>query len=377
MALYFMVFFFFQAEDGIRDYKVTGVQTCALPISRSLSVAPGRRDPARSHEVSPVDPRLLRRDGARRRGDHSERQRRGGSAARPRALDRGPRGHGRHTAGERPRRAGQDSGRLRRGDREQSEPEAEARAAPATVRQAPGGGCEPLVAPRVRAPRASTTDRRPPCPRYRAPFRGPARSAETAAPGSRSRPCRSPPPSPPSFPRRGRARAPRRTPLSSRARKRYRRGGGPRRPARPRRGAGPAPPPPPTHPPPPPAGWGRARRAAPRRAPPPPPPAPSPGAPARHFREQGAGGGTGGCRGGFRSPLPIPEHDDVRGERPQGKGLRHHLRPDPPRVAQGDDEARSPSHGARDGCPRKWCVAAGRDSAARRAAGSGRGGADP
>src|SRR5256885_17013617 len=25
-------FFFFQAEDGIRDYKVTGVQTCALPV---------------------------------------------------------------------------------------------------------------------------------------------------------------------------------------------------------------------------------------------------------------------------------------------------------------------------------------------------------
>src|SRR5256885_15284653 len=32
--LFFCVFFFFQAEDGIRDYKVTGVQTCALPISR-------------------------------------------------------------------------------------------------------------------------------------------------------------------------------------------------------------------------------------------------------------------------------------------------------------------------------------------------------
>src|SRR5256885_8799975 len=37
------VFFFFQAEDGIRDYKVTGVKTCALPIlwkrtrSRALS----------------------------------------------------------------------------------------------------------------------------------------------------------------------------------------------------------------------------------------------------------------------------------------------------------------------------------------------------
>src|SRR5256885_15194642 len=27
-----LLFFFFQAEDGIRDYKVTGVQTCALPI---------------------------------------------------------------------------------------------------------------------------------------------------------------------------------------------------------------------------------------------------------------------------------------------------------------------------------------------------------
>src|SRR5688500_12361553 len=26
------ILFFFQAEDGIRDYKVTGVQTCALPI---------------------------------------------------------------------------------------------------------------------------------------------------------------------------------------------------------------------------------------------------------------------------------------------------------------------------------------------------------
>src|SRR5437762_6494540 len=28
-------FFFFQAEDGIRDTSVTGVQTCALPISRA------------------------------------------------------------------------------------------------------------------------------------------------------------------------------------------------------------------------------------------------------------------------------------------------------------------------------------------------------
>src|SRR2546430_13552337 len=29
----YLVIFFFQAEDGIRDLTVTGVQTCALPIS--------------------------------------------------------------------------------------------------------------------------------------------------------------------------------------------------------------------------------------------------------------------------------------------------------------------------------------------------------
>src|SRR5438876_11438388 len=32
VLLLYMVFFFFQAEDGIRDGRVTGVQTCALPI---------------------------------------------------------------------------------------------------------------------------------------------------------------------------------------------------------------------------------------------------------------------------------------------------------------------------------------------------------
>src|SRR5206468_9249964 len=32
-SLFFFFFFFFQAEDGIRDLIVTGVQTCALPIS--------------------------------------------------------------------------------------------------------------------------------------------------------------------------------------------------------------------------------------------------------------------------------------------------------------------------------------------------------
>src|SRR2546430_3238867 len=32
------VFFFFQAEDGIRDLTVTGVQTCALPISEKVDL---------------------------------------------------------------------------------------------------------------------------------------------------------------------------------------------------------------------------------------------------------------------------------------------------------------------------------------------------
>src|SRR6266849_10118445 len=34
-----LFFFFFQAEDGIRDPLVTGVQTCALPISRTFSAS--------------------------------------------------------------------------------------------------------------------------------------------------------------------------------------------------------------------------------------------------------------------------------------------------------------------------------------------------
>src|SRR5258708_21888252 len=36
-----LVFFFFQAEDGIRDDLVTGVQTCALPISLRRNFRPG------------------------------------------------------------------------------------------------------------------------------------------------------------------------------------------------------------------------------------------------------------------------------------------------------------------------------------------------
>src|SRR6266508_1842443 len=66
MHYVFMLFFFFQAEDGIRDGHVTGVQTCALPISpaawsgsrRSRTGAPpgwsggGRRPRRRSRRRS-------------------------------------------------------------------------------------------------------------------------------------------------------------------------------------------------------------------------------------------------------------------------------------------------------------------------------------
>src|SRR6266542_4900030 len=41
---YIFFFFFVQAEDGIRDATVTGVQTCALPISQDVVVLAARRD---------------------------------------------------------------------------------------------------------------------------------------------------------------------------------------------------------------------------------------------------------------------------------------------------------------------------------------------
>src|SRR5437868_12761066 len=67
-------FFFFQAEDGIRDRNVTGVQTCALPIFGLLGEAAGcdRRGEQlgelRLH-VAEVDA-ILRALGARERRAH-------------------------------------------------------------------------------------------------------------------------------------------------------------------------------------------------------------------------------------------------------------------------------------------------------------------
>ena len=63
------VFFFFQAEDGIRYYDVTGVQTCALPISghrQDPSRFESRRGAAPLLQAHPVHPRP---DAERHHGD--------------------------------------------------------------------------------------------------------------------------------------------------------------------------------------------------------------------------------------------------------------------------------------------------------------------
>src|SRR5258708_31176452 len=52
-VLYFL-FFFFQAEDGIRDDLVTGVQTCALPISDGTVWAWGHNTAGRIWSERPV-----------------------------------------------------------------------------------------------------------------------------------------------------------------------------------------------------------------------------------------------------------------------------------------------------------------------------------
>src|SRR2546429_4563697 len=56
-------FFFFQAEDGIRDVAVTGVQTCALPISASSWSRRSRPPPGRL-DREPVSPQWPPRGGA-------------------------------------------------------------------------------------------------------------------------------------------------------------------------------------------------------------------------------------------------------------------------------------------------------------------------
>src|SRR6266496_4538355 len=60
-------FFFFQAEDGIRDLYVTGVQTCALPIWNQALPSPprGDRGPRPGSRAARLGPDRRRADGQR------------------------------------------------------------------------------------------------------------------------------------------------------------------------------------------------------------------------------------------------------------------------------------------------------------------------
>src|SRR5690349_24354666 len=70
------LFFFFQAEDGIRDLYVTGVQTCALPISGAHQ---RDQDAARRHQAVALGRQAqvgrLFRERRARRGFRSEERR--------------------------------------------------------------------------------------------------------------------------------------------------------------------------------------------------------------------------------------------------------------------------------------------------------------
>src|SRR5919204_325099 len=66
VSISFCFFFFFQAEDGIRDTSVTGVQTCALPICETGALEDHRE--ARP-DLHPPDDLVLRRVHRHRRTD--------------------------------------------------------------------------------------------------------------------------------------------------------------------------------------------------------------------------------------------------------------------------------------------------------------------
>src|SRR6266545_6594221 len=95
----FVFFFFFQAEDGIRDKLVTGVQTCALPISlRDRPLPRPARRPARDARLGPRG----RAARGRRPADRSLRRLPRRAAARlalPRAARSGGEGRRRAPAG--------------------------------------------------------------------------------------------------------------------------------------------------------------------------------------------------------------------------------------------------------------------------------------
>src|SRR5256884_2940724 len=187
LCVCFCFFFFFQAEDGIRDVAVTGVQTCALPISGvpvpRLSLRRGaalrrygrQRPPGRARgcERRGVLPSLLlspSRGGATGgllpRGGAALGREAASSAWRHRVLSRGRCGVHRGGARALPRRAARGPGRgaaravgredRAAGWRRDRTHRATGRGAPANVagtasgRRAPGG----VARPPLRAPPA-------------------------------------------------------------------------------------------------------------------------------------------------------------------------------------------------------------------------------
>src|SRR5688572_33411409 len=66
--IHMLLFFFFQAEDGIRDLTVTGVQTCTLPIcvDHHRGIPDGRRDVRRIVDRRLEGNQRIRHDAAPR-----------------------------------------------------------------------------------------------------------------------------------------------------------------------------------------------------------------------------------------------------------------------------------------------------------------------
>src|SRR5439155_12896113 len=65
-CVFYFFFFFFQAEDGIRDGHVTGVQTCALPISEHVERGAPHVQPDLQRVVGVVEVHLVAEAGGDR-----------------------------------------------------------------------------------------------------------------------------------------------------------------------------------------------------------------------------------------------------------------------------------------------------------------------
>src|SRR5437016_7282776 len=71
--LFVFFFFFFQAEDGIRDWSVTGVQTCALPIFTPKDDTPAQNAAhlllGSARPITPPRPSEFRREPEKARSE--------------------------------------------------------------------------------------------------------------------------------------------------------------------------------------------------------------------------------------------------------------------------------------------------------------------